>query len=275
MAGGVERVDAVVAEAERGRRHQVVTVRPGRGHHRGEVAIADGEGVGERVVEGDDGVVLVVERALTVRVVVDHEVVVGAVVPVLVHVVPAVVDAEAEAVVGVRGDGAAHAVRVGPVRGRDVDLIGVVEPGAALGEVAAVVVPLGHQPAEVVIEGAVLLHDHQHVIDGDVPADRHLHAQRLGRPGAGLKGARFALRRQLGFGLGARDVRRAERARVGAGVRARVGAGVGARVGARVGRGRARASCEPEGGRERGTEARRKHEREYRGGSPGLPRSAA
>src|SRR5262249_28294442 len=68
---------------------------------------------------------------------------------------------------------------------------------------AGVVVAVGDQPTEVVIEGAIFLHDHEHVLDRDVAADAQLLADGLGRQRARPERARGALGRQLAFGLGA------------------------------------------------------------------------
>ena len=97
--------------------------------------------------------------------------------------------------------------------------------GVALGEVARLVVPLRDQPSEIVIERAVLLHDHDDVVDRDVRPDRVFGPDGLRGPGPRVERARLALGSQLPLALGPRDGRRREN--VG-GVGACV---VGARVG--------------------------------------------
>jgi hypothetical protein len=220
----VELAERVVADAERRRRHQEVAVRPRRAEDGAEVAVAHREVVRERVVERDDRVVLVEERALAVGVVLRDEVVVASVVVVIVLRAPAVIHAEAVLVVRMRDDDAAVAVGVGPSGRRTVELVGVQEARAGRAEagvdrrggvvarvtrgariarvsrvaaavtdhreVARLVIALCDQPPQVVIERAVLLHDHDDVVDRDVVAERVLGADRLRRPRARFEHAR-------------------------------------------------------------------------------------
>ena len=166
-------------------RHEAVRVR--RPEHRAVVVVAQGEGVGQRVIEGEvlpavvahgeDAVLGSLEQLLHVRA---DEGAVGALVPAQVLARPAVVE-----VVGAL----AHARRAVEVEGQQ-RLVAPAGPG--LGEVpelALRVVVEAPDPwirAVVVVEGAVLLHEEDHVLNGaEIRAGRLGARRELRHGGAG------------------------------------------------------------------------------------------
>ena len=160
-------------------------------------SVAHPEGAGERVVERDHRVVLVEERPLPVGVVLRDEVVQEAVVEVVVHraqlwFTPKQYSVSAWGTTmppwpsgfDHPGGGPSSWVAAGEARARAASL---PASGPAAGEVKSpAVIALRHEPAEVVIEGAVLLDDDHDVVDGDVGADRVVGADRLRGPRPGL-----------------------------------------------------------------------------------------
>jgi hypothetical protein len=137
--------------AERSTGDEEPAVRIGLGHHRAEVAVADREVVGHRVVEGQVVAGPVAHRGRAARV---HEAPVGAVVPADVRGVPGL------AYVGV---GVADRVRV--VERRDVTPggVGAVVDRLAVAPEGEPVAAAKHPP--VVVEGVVLHHEHDDVLD--------------------------------------------------------------------------------------------------------------
>jgi hypothetical protein len=147
--------------------HPVQPVGPGRTLHRAEVVVADGEGLGQRELEGDvvAGVVPHHVRPVdTVRLAVGGQPLVHLpVVPGLVLDRPGVAgggDGLGAGLAGVQVE--RQQVAVG------VDAVGLVEHVAAGAQPQrARVVEAAHagEGAEVVVEGAVLLHQQDHVLD--------------------------------------------------------------------------------------------------------------
>ena len=155
------RREVVADVAERGPSEQVEAVRERLRQHRGEVTIGHRERAVERVIEGQRGLVVEAHRPSARRIgrdrVSSREAVHRPVVPLVVGAVPRVVEIRdlAEPRLGEGGDRRTHRVR--GVRVRGVRRLGL---GARLS--------LGVEAAHVVVEGSILLHQHDDVVDGDM-----------------------------------------------------------------------------------------------------------
>ena len=180
--GGIPVIDEVVGgdEAEGGAGQEEAAIRVGLGQDGAEVAVAEREGLGQRVVEGDLLPGVVRHRPVAAALGPD-EPIVAAVRVLQVAGVPALGDV-------------AGLARVGLVEGADIPAARVrirVRRAAAAVEGEAVA-PAEH--AEVVVEGVVLLHDDHDVVD----LGHRVGALGQARVGQGSGLAPLGARRQAG-----------------------------------------------------------------------------